>query len=274
MSDCVSNVGQKQLLTISIVTFNPDFAQLRKTLSSLSTALGQLQTDSVCITIIDNSIKDSISAFIESNFEHLPIRVVHGQGNIGFGRAHNLTLDDMGEFHLILNPDIELHPEALINACAFMEANPRCGLLTPHSQWPNGDRQYLCKRYPAVFDLLLRGFAPKALRSFFKKRLAHYEMQAETQEEIYWNPLIISGCFMFFRSHVLKQTNGFDEAYFLYFEDFDLSLRVHDFADIAYVPNISIIHAGGHAAKKGMWHINTFVRSSMLFYRNHGLKII
>jgi len=274
MSDCASNTAEKQLLTISIVTFNPDFAELRKTLSSLSTAVAQRPPNSVCITIIDNSERDSISAFIKSNFEHLPVRILHGQGNIGFGRAHNLTLDNMGEFHLVLNPDIELHPEALTNATAFMKANPRCGLITPHAQWPNGDRQYLCKRYPALFDLFLRGYAPKAMRSFFTKRLARYEMQAETQEKIFWNPLIVSGCFMFFRSNVLRQTNGFDDKYFLYFEDFDLSLRVHEFADIAYVPSIRVIHAGGHAARKGPWHIKTFAHSSMRFYKNHGLKTI
>ncbi|MBO1026945.1 glycosyltransferase [Ochrobactrum sp. SD129] len=274
MSDCVSNTAKKQLLSISIVTFNPNFDELRKTLSSLWTAVAQLQTDSVSITIIDNSETDSISAFIKSNFEHLPVRILHGQGNIGFGRAHNLTLKDMGEFHLILNPDIELHPESLLNAIAFMKANPRCGLISPHAQWPNGDRQYLCKRYPALFDLFLRGFAPKVIRSFFTKRLARYEMQAETQEEIYWNPLIISGCFMFFRSTVLRQSNGFNDAYFLYFEDFDLSLRVHAFADIAYVPNIRVIHAGGHAAKKGLWHIKVFIRSALHFFQRYGLKLV
>ncbi len=274
MSDCDSSPDPKPLLTISIVTFNPDLDELRKTLDSLATALAPFDAGTSSIQIIDNSQEDKVSAFIKEQFAQLPVRIVHGQGNIGFGRAHNLALSEMGEFHLILNPDIEMHPDALLNAVAFMKANPRCGLITPHAQWPNGDRQYLCKRYPAAFDLLLRGFAPKAIRAFFKKRLARYEMQAETRNDIYWNPLIVSGCFMFFRSAVLKQTTGFDDRYFLYFEDFDLSLRVHEFADIAYVPTIRVVHAGGNASRKGLWHVKIFMRSAICFYQRHGLKII
>ncbi|QTN98421.1 glycosyltransferase [Brucella sp. 458] len=274
MSEIVSITSQKPLLTISIVTFNPDLNEFRKTLDSLFTALRRSGTCNFSITIVDNSAQDIISPFIKSNYTHLPLRILHGHGNIGFGRAHNLAIQRIGEFHLILNPDIELHSEALLNAIAFMRSNPCCGLITPHSQWPNGDRQYLCKRYPAAFDLLLRGFAPQIIKSIFKKRLSRYEMQAETQNTVYWNPLIVSGCFMFFRSSTLRKTKGFDDHYFLYFEDFDLSIRVHEFADIAYVPTIKVIHAGGHAAKKGMWHIKIFICSSIHFYKYYGLKII
>lgn len=274
MSNIASTTGQKLLLTISIVTFNPNLNEFRKTLDSLSTALSRFGASNFGITIVDNSSQDVVSSFLRRNYAHLPLCVLRGHGNIGFGRAHNLAIQKIGEFHLILNPDIELHPEALLNAIAFMRSNPRCGLITPYSQWPNGDRQYLCKRYPAVFDLLLRGFAPQIIRSIFKKRLSRYEMQEETQSVVYWNPLIVSGCFMFFRSSTLIKTNGFNDGYFLYFEDFDLSMRVHKFADVAYVPTIKVIHAGGHAAKKGMWHIKVFIYSAVRFYKYHGLKII
>lgn len=274
MTEIVSIAEQKPLLTISIVTYNPDLHEFRKTLDSLAIALQRCGTSNFLVTIVDNSAQDVISPFIESNYTHLPLRIFRGQGNIGFGRAHNLAIQEIGEFHLILNPDIELHSEALLNAIAFMNFNPRCGLITPYSKWPNGDRQYLCKRYPAVFDLFLRGFAPQFIKSIFKKRLCRYEMQAENQNFVYWNPLIVSGCFMFFRGATLTKTRGFSDDYFLYFEDFDLSIRVHEFAEVAYVPTIKVIHAGGNAAKKGIWHIKLFIFSAIRFYRSHGLKII
>lgn len=273
MNDCVSVVGQKQLVTISIVTFNPNFGELRKTLDSLVVALSQFETGSFSVIFVDNSEENSVSVFLQENYSSLPMRLIHGQGNIGFGRAHNLALSEMGEFHLALNPDVELHPDALENAIAFMKVNPQCGLITPYAEWPNGERQYLCKRYPTVFDLLLRGFAPKPIRSLFRKRLAHYEMQTETQSNVYWNPLIVSGCFMFFRSSILKEAQGFSDEYFLYFEDFDLSLRTHQFAQIAYVPSVCIVHAGGHTSKKGLRHILLFLQSALQFYRKHGVKL-
>jgi GT2 family glycosyltransferase len=265
--------NKQLMLTISIVTFNPDFAELEKTLTSLKTALDGFANESFSVTIVDNSVSNAVASFLLHNFPDLSVKLVHGQGNIGFGRAHNMAIVQTGEFHLILNPDIQLDPDALVNAIAFMRASEQCGLLSPRASWPDGQRQYLCKRYPAVFDLVLRGFAPRVIRSFFSARLARYEMQAETQSSVCLNPPIVSGCFMLFRGATLKKTGGFSDKFFLYFEDFDLSLRSSQIAETAYVPSVNVVHAGGHASRKGFWHIRVFVRSAITFYQIHGLKL-
>lgn len=265
--------NKQPLLTISIVTFNPDLEELKKTLNSLKIALHGFAAGSFLITIVDNSISDKVATFLRCHYPELSMKLVHGQGNIGFGRAHNIAIQQMGEFHLILNPDIQLNPDALINAVAFLRTNENCGMVSPRAVWPNGQRQYLCKRYPAVFDLLLRGFAPKIIHALFSARLARYEMQAETQNVVYWNPPIVSGCFMFFRSAILKNSGGFSDKFFLYFEDFDLSLRLRKISVTAYVPTIRIVHTGGHASKKGFWHIRAFTQSAITFYGIHGLKL-
>lgn len=264
---------KKILITISVVTFNPDFSELEKTLDSLEIALNALPNAAWLITLVDNSTSNDVALFLHQKYPELPLQFVHGQGNIGFGRAHNIAAKTMGEFHLILNPDIQLSPDALINAVAFMRGNENCGMVSPHAIWPDGQRQYLCKQYPAVFDLFLRGFAPEWLRAHFSARLARYEMQSETQNEVCLNPCIVSGCFMFFRSTVFRKAGGFNDKFFLYFEDFDLSIRARKITDTAYVPAIKIIHAGGHASKKGLWHIKMFIRSALTFYREHGLKL-
>jgi GT2 family glycosyltransferase len=274
VSPADTQINKKLLLTVSIVTFNPNFDDLQKTLSSLQTALNEFPKDAYAVTIVDNSNGDDVASFIINKYPELPIKLIHGHGNIGFGRAHNLALQHMGEFHLILNPDIQLDSNAVINALAFMQANSNCGLLSPYATWPSGQKQYLCKRYPAVFDLLLRGFAPKSIRSLFFKRLARYELRAETQTAVYWNPPIVSGCFMFFRSVVLEKAGAFSNEFFLYFEDFDLSLKSGKFAHLAYVPTVRIIHSGGYASKKGYWHIKAFIRSAITFYRIYGLRIL
>jgi GT2 family glycosyltransferase len=268
------NFDKRPLLTISLVTYNPDYEELQKTLDSLKLALEMLPKDSYKITVIDNSISEEVISFLQKYDQDLPIRILHGQGNVGFGHAHNLAFTSMGEFHLILNPDIQLSPDALIKALNFMEAYPQCGLLSPYATWPNGTRQYLCKRYPALFDLFLRGFAPRAMQSFFSKRMARHELRHETQLNVYWNPPLVSGCFMFFRSSVLEKIGGFSDDFFLYFEDFDLSLRSCQAAKTAYVPTVVIVHSGGHAARKGFQHIKVFLKSAVTFYRKHGLKII
>lgn len=262
-----------ELLTISIVTFLSDASELRATLASLQEALAQLNEPNVLITLVDNSPQSDAGKIAREELSRWPVRVLEGHGNIGFGRAHNLAFERIGEFHLILNPDIQMQPDALKTAISFMRKNPDTGLLTPKAYWPDGTRQFLCKRYPALFDLLLRGFAPPFMRALFERRLARYEMRAETNEEAYWSPPIVSGCFMMFRGALLQKLEGFDPRYFLYFEDFDLSLRSGAAARTAYVPSVEITHAGGHAARKGWWHIRQFGKSAALFYRQHGLKL-
>jgi len=85
---------------------------------------------------------------------------------------------------------------------------------------------------------------------------------------------IVSGCFMLSRTDTLKEINGFDERYFLYFEDFDLSLRMGKLGKLAYLPTMKIIHAGGHAARKGFAHLGMFARSGIRFFNSHGWRFI
>lgn len=184
-----------------------------------------------------------------------------------------MVIDQVGDYHLVLNPDVEMAPDALEKALAFMEAHPECGLLTPLVYGTDGKRQFLCKRFPSVLDLALRGFAPSLLQQLFKKRLDRYQMADMPEDAVFWDPPIVSGCFMLFRGDVFKALHGFDPDYFLYFEDFDLSLRTAQISRIAFVPQVRIIHGGGYASRKGAWHIWQFVKSGLTFYRKFGLKL-
>src|SRR4029077_703199 len=89
------------------------------------------------------------------------VTYLHGHANIGYGAAHNLVLHGTGsDYHLVLNPDAELAADALVNGIRGLDAQSGGGDLAPDFPDGAGNRQYLCKRYPAVLDLLLRGFAP------------------------------------------------------------------------------------------------------------------
>jgi GT2 family glycosyltransferase len=172
----------------------------------------------------------------------------------------------------VLNPDVLVAKDCLTEALLFLIAHPEVGLLTPAVVDGEGSRQYPCKRYPTVLDLFLRGFAPSFLRRLFQKRLDHYEMRDVIGDEVVWDVPIVSGCFMLFRHWVLKQLGGFSSAYFLYFEDFDISLRTARVARIAYVPKVRITHFGGRAADKGWRHISLFLSSLVTFYKQHGWR--
>jgi GT2 family glycosyltransferase len=201
------------------------------------------------------------------------VETIAGHGNIGFGSGHNLTLDRHDyDYHLVLNPDVLLERTALLSGLGYLAEHPDVGLLAPRVLDGTGRQQYLCKRYPSVLDLLLRGFAPPSLRRIFGKRLDRYELRDRIGDHVVMDVPIVSGCFMLFRRPVLTRLEGFSPAYFLYFEDFDLSLRIAKIARTAYVPDVRITHFGGHAARKGKRHVKLFARSALTFFNRHGWK--
>jgi GT2 family glycosyltransferase len=261
-------------VSVCIVTYEPDEAELVTTLDSLACALEELRVRrgfTSSVYVVDNSIRfdmGSLAARFRSR-----LSVISGHGNIGFGQGHNLCLDRLGGLHLVLNPDVELAPDALIKAVDFMSSQPGCVLLSPSATWGNGERQYLCKRYPSLMDLMLRGFAPAWLKELFRKRLDRYEMRDVVDDEVFWGPKIVSGCFMLLRGDAFRHLDGFDPRFFLYFEDFDLSLRAASIGSIAYVPSVRIIHHGGHAARKGWRHVRMFARSGITFFNKHGWRL-
>jgi hypothetical protein len=269
-------------VSISIVTYGSDTARLRGTVHWLGLAAealrsGESKATATLFVVVDNG------PYIAGRSEMLAgllgdwsskAEMLSGHGNVGYGRGHNLAIARCHvDYHLVLNPDVDLAPNALAQAVTFMEMHPECGLLAPAARGGDGELQFLCKRYPTVADLALRGFAPRWLRACFRSRLDRYEMRdLINARDAVWDPPIVSGCFMFFRSEVLKRLGGFDPRYFLYFEDFDLSIRTADIARIAYVPAVQIVHHGGGTARKGLAHLWMFATSAAKFFGTHGWR--
>ena len=273
-------------LQISIVTYRPDLRLLDRVLRKLELAIGAARANgalkSVHLALIDNSEDPKIGEHVydigNQRFRDSGVRVIlrHGHANIGYGAAHNLVLHGTGaDYHLVLNPDVELATDALACAIRWLDAHPDVGALAPAVRGPDGKRHYLCKRYPAVLDLLLRGFVPRWLRMPFRRRLDRYEMRdlvdVKPPRDVLGVPAL-SGAFMLVRRAAIDRTGGFDPKFFLYFEDYDWSVRLAGVTKTAYVPSVRIIHYGGDAASKGWRHIRWFVTSAVRFYNKHGWK--
>ena len=273
-------------LQISVVTYRPDLKLLERCLRKLMLAIaagreaGAMRT--VHLALIDNSedkaVADAVIELGKARFADTNVHVtyLHGHANIGYGAAHNLVLHGTGsDYHLVLNPDVELAPDALANAIIWLDRHPEIGALAPQAHDGQGAPIYLCKRYPAILDLALRGFAPGFVRRLFRKRLARYELRdvlaAAPDQDVVGIP-VLSGAFMLVRRSAIDKTGGFDPRYFLYFEDYDWSVRLNRVTKTAYVPSVRIGHHGGHAARKGMRHVVLFARSAVRFYRRHGWK--
>lgn len=264
------------LLSISIVTWRLDgplFAQVLAHLHAAIRRLERARKTQVRLAIVDNGddaqlIQDLLAA------SGLGAELISSGRNLGYGKAHNLAIATTNApYHLIMNPDVLVAEEALVSAVDYLDAHRDVVALSPQARDGQGEPAYLCKRYPALLDLALRGFAPRGIRRLFNTRLDLYERRALVAQGVVAPVDLISGCFMFCRTQALKQAGGFSPAYFLYFEDFSLSLELKKFGQLIYHPACQIVHYGGHAGKKGLRHASHFVSSALKFYNHYGWKL-
>ena len=269
------------VLTVSMVTYAPDLTLLAQVLEHLGRALRHASQHGglteARLTLVDNGPgsgwREPLRRVLDAAALPAAIALLSGHGNVGYGAGHNLALRmGGGDLHLILNPDVLLEEDALSVGLTFLAAQPEAGLLTPAAWGADGQQQYLCKRYPTVLDLALRGFAPAWLRRRFQARLDRYELRDRTDLPVFWDPPIVSGCFMLCRRAALDRVEGFRPEYFLYFEDFDLSLRLAAVTRLVSVPTVRIVHLGGYAARKGVRHIALFLRAAVMFFNRHGWR--
>ncbi len=270
-------------LSISIVLHHSDPDLLRTLLNSLAGAVEVSRTagdlDRVSVMLVDNSCDEQYHSRLRSSVANVAIdagvRVLASTTNPGFGAAHNRALQESSsDYHLVLNPDVVLDKDALSAGIRRLAADPQVQLVSPHVESPQGQQEFLCKRYPSVWVLLLRAFAPAVVKRRFDESLASYEYRDLCTQDEPVEVELASGCFMLVRTGALQAIGGFDEAFFLYFEDFDLSLRLAPVGRLEYLPTMRIVHHGGYAARKGLKHIRLFLAGGVRFFNRHGWRWI
>ncbi|GJM14374.1 MAG: glycosyl transferase [Pseudohongiella sp.] len=273
---------EKQIsLSVSLVVFDTPTSELSLTLQTLSDALmhatSVIDLKNSFLYLIDNSEEGTYSEFfrvMEKKYgETIGLELISGHGNIGYGSAHNLAIrQSQCDYHIVMNPDVSLDTKTVKIGIEELEQEPSLSLLSPFAEDDSGQKQFLCKRYPSVFIFLARGFLPYNLKKLFRRQLDSFEMKELSEERLTTGIRIVSGCFMFFRLKSVQEINGFDERYFLYFEDFDICERIRSQGTIGYFPLMRITHGGGNSAKKGGKHIRMFIRSGITFFNTHGWK--
>lgn len=234
----------------------------------------------VIITLVDNDsgpeyrreLRALVEDFTNQATDTLRLIVAELDNNAGFGAGHNYALlDSKAEHLLILNPDVELAPDAISKAEEVLGARSDVVAINPQSTRVSGEPEFLCKRYPSLPVLFLRGASNSLASKLAGKQLARYEYRDRPRDEQY-EVSLLSGACMYCRRSAFTAVGGFDSAYFLYFEDFDLSLRMREHGQLHYLPQMRIVHHGGNAARKGGRHIGWFVRSALRFFKQHGLR--
>ncbi|MFT5710042.1 MAG: GT2 family glycosyltransferase [Halioglobus sp.] len=281
----IAQLASTTHLSVSMVLYHSPIELLRATIDSLfQSALRALQENhlvSVDLMLVDNSECDEYAASVRALLQTLhsdsffSLHFSQAEQNTGFGGGHNSVISRLASnYHLILNPDAELAEDALCAGLAALDSDGQLALVSPRVLGPDGKQEFLCKAYPSVLVLLLRAFAPTFIRRWFRSKLHSYELREVCEDAEPAEVLLASGCFMLLRTGSLQLVKGFNDKYFLYFEDFDLSLRLREYGQLVFLPSMVITHHGGYAATKGGSHIRLFIRSGLRFFNDHGWKWI
>lgn len=233
--------------------------------TTLSTLLSCTQGVDFKLYIVDNLSTDGTIEWVRANYGSDPrVEILEPGTNRGFGAGHNLVLPLLtSELHAIINPDVVLREDAVAAMADYMQAHPDVGLLSPRIRFPDGRDQVLGKRDPTLRYLVasrLRGSgAPK-------KALREYAMLDEDLSV----PCDIenaTGCFMLVRTDLFRELGGFDERYFMYFEDCDLSRTVRRTSRVVYFPGACIYHVWGRESKKNSKLRRIQIRSMFYYFR-------
>lgn len=250
------------LISCSVVSYKNPADQIAHVLGCLAaSSLASL------IYLIDNSPQNQLAP-IAHQFGAIYIHLPH---NPGYGAAHNVAISDAmskgSVYHAALNPDIHFNSDAMRRMIDYMNRNQDVGLLMPEIHYPDGRQQYLCKLLPHPFDLLMRRFSPALYRR--SGRLAEYEMHASGYDKIMDVPAL-SGCFMLLRTTILQRAGLFDERYFMYLEDVDLSRRIGQLARTVYFPEVNIVHDYVKGSYKNWKLLFYHVRSAVHYFNKWG----
>ena len=206
--------------------------------------------------VSDNGSDDGTPAAVRAAFPD--VTVIENGANLGFGAGHNKVLPLLSSrYHVMINPDITLEEDAIGKMVSYMEEHPEVGLMMPDIRHPDGTRQVLPKRDPRWWFMIAGKFLP-AVRSAYCR--ADEAMDVPTEIEF------CSGCFMMIRTDLFKKLEGFDERYFLYMEDADLSRRVRAEAKVVFFPGAKVTHAWHHESAKSTKALKLHIESAREYF--------
>lgn len=252
-------------LSIIIVNYKvPLFAE--QCLASLRLASRQLQVE---IFVVDNNSADGSVAYLQPLFPE--VNFIAKAHNIGFACANNDALwRCKGEYVLFLNPDTIVAADALEKSLAYMQAHPRCGALGIHMM--DGAGRFLPESKRGFPSPVTSLYKQLGLYKLFPKssRFARYYM-GHLPEHTTAEVDVLAGAFMLLRKSVLDTIGGFDESFFMYGEDIDLSYRIQQagFYNV-YFADASIIHFKGESTAKGsLNYVRVFYQAMQLFVQKH-----
>ena len=258
--------------SVIIVSFNTRTI-LKECLASVVAETLNLKLE---ILVVDNGSTDGSPEMVEQEFPQ--VRLFRSKTNLGFGAANNLALAEAkGRYFVLLNSDAFFQPGALELAIRHMDETPDCGVGGARLVGRDGALQPSARRFHSILRdmLVLTGLAAKRPQSRIFGAFDRTWADPDQAAAVDWVP----GAFSILRPEAIARVGMFDPAFFLYYEEVDLCLRIRQAGyTVWYWPDVVVIHVGGEssrqlktmefsskAAQVVLWRM----RSTLLYYRKH-----
>lgn len=250
------------LISGCIVMYKNDKVMLKKAITSF------LNTDlKVNLYLVDNSPTDELKVLETAS----NIKYIHNPSNPGFGSAHNLAINaaisDGSQYHFVINPDVYFDGEILNSMIDYMQKDDEIGMMMPQVLNEDGSIQNLPKLLPSIYSVLMRKLKRPTI--IYEKFISKYELRFVPRDEIY-NAPILSGCFTLLNLVAIKEIGMYDDKFFMYFEDWDLSRRMHQKYKTIYFPRVSVYHEYHSGANKNRRLFKIFINSAITYFNKWG----
>ena len=240
-------------MDVSIILVNyRSREKTRKCLFSLKKA--DFSSISHEIIIVDNSEEDDFGDDFRHEFPD--VIFLRSETNVGMGSGNNLGAQRArGSFFLILNPDTMVRPNAILRLFDIMKDREDIGIAGPKLLNPDGTLQYSCLRFPKVWTPILRRtilgrLAPHHLGRYLMTDFDHQHMR-----DVDW----MMGSCLLIRANWYRRVGGFDERFFMYFEDIDLCRRAwREGLRVVYCPDAQVVHDHARGSARARWFIAPF----------------
>jgi len=209
---------QPLVSAIVVTTWTPKDA-----VKCVQALLQQTIAQDIEILVIDNHSEDDSIGTLRARYgRHPQVRLLESNRNRGYGGGNNYAAQyACGEYLLIINPDNELEPEGLERMVRIFQEDPSIGILAPKLAFPDGRVRESARAFPSLFDVCIKR---TFLQYIFPGRLRRY-LQTDAPNPPLRDVDWVVGACLFFRQDFFAQLGGFDERFFLFFEDMDLCRR-------------------------------------------------
>lgn len=252
-------------LSVIIVNYNVKYF-LEQCLLSVRKSSAGLAVD---VTVIDNHSTDGSLDYLQPKFPE--VKFIANEGNTGFAKACNKGLEYAnGEYILFLNPDTIVPEDCFEKCISFFETHVDCGAIGV--KMVDGSGQFLkeSKRsFPSPLTSMYKLFGlsllfPKS-KTFSRYHLGHLDKDNDHEVDV------LAGAFMMIRKKVLDEVGSFDETFFMYGEDVDLSYRIQKAGyKNYYFAGTTIIHFKGESTRRGsLNYVKMFYKAMSVFVHKH-----